>query len=145
MGVADISPVERIEQHTLSPWKAPSLMNELEQERGIVLVAEQDVAKTISPASVIGWCACRYFAPEAELLKIAVDHNARNKGVATTLLEILIRTLCQKHVQTLFLEVRSQNQSAITFYQKNGFLQTGMRTAYYAHPVDNAILFQKLL
>ena len=145
MRAADISPVERIEQHTLSPWKASSLVSELEQERGIVLVAEQDVAKTISPASVIGWCACRYLTPEAELLKIAVDHNARNKGVATTLLEILIRTLYQKHVQTLFLEVRSQNQSAINLYKKSGFIQTGMRRAYYSHPADNALLFQKSL
>lgn len=141
---ADVADVERIEQQNLSPWSSSALLDELKQERGIVLIAELKNAITIGPR-VVGWCACRYLPPEAELLKIAVTADLRKHGVASSLLDSLCNLLSQKQSKTLFLEVRSQNQSALNFYIKSGFLQTGERVRYYSNPVDTALIFQKTL
>ncbi|BHH86326.1 hypothetical protein LA52FAK_46150 [Desulforhopalus sp. 52FAK] len=140
----DLAEVVCIEQQNKSPWSPKALADELRQERGVVLVAELDNTPANRPC-VVGWCASRYLAPEAELLKIAVSVELRKHGVASSLLSCLCNLLSEKGVETLFLEVRSQNQSALSFYKKTGFLQTGERIGYYSDPVDVALLFQKIL
>lgn len=132
----------RLELQSHSPWSLSSLVDEIDQERGLVLVAES-TSRDKSVPVVVGWCACRYIVPEAELLKIAVNNCARRQGIATELLKHLSRFLFQSSIETLFLEVRSQNQSALKFYLKNGFLHIGERSKYYSNPDDNASLFKK--
>jgi len=139
---ADADAVSRIEQQNTSPWSTVALLSELQQERGIVIVAELD-APSVNGDRVVGWCGCRYFAPEAELMKIAVQKDMRKLGIASSLLNSLCNSLSNTKVEALFLEVRSKNQSALNFYIKNGFLQIGERAGYYSNPVDVALLFQK--
>lgn len=140
----DAPAVECLEQQTLSPWSLASLLGELNQDRGVVFVAEIE-AEHDSVSEIVGWCACRFVVPEAELLKIAVNKKSRRSGVAGILLNHLTSFLSQKSIKMLFLEVRSQNQSALNFYMKSGFLQIGTRPDYYTDPADSALLFQKLL
>ena len=144
MGETDASAVALIEQQTLSPWSLSSLLEELKQDRGVMLVAEAETGVD-SVLEIVGWCACRYIAPEAELLKIAVSRTSRRAGVAVKLLNDLILFLRQRNIEMLFLEVRSHNQSALNFYKKSGFLQVGTRPGYYSNPDDSALLFQKML
>ncbi|WP_169309011.1 ribosomal protein S18-alanine N-acetyltransferase [Desulforhopalus sp. IMCC35007] len=136
--------VERIEQQTFSPWSQSSLIEELHQDRGVVFVAEEAADLCISGIDrILGWCACRFCVPEAELLKIAVHTRARRQGLAIHLLKHLEQFLVSKGVDTLFLEVRSQNQSALNLYVKSGFLQVGKRSGYYSNPEDNALIYRK--
>jgi ribosomal-protein-alanine N-acetyltransferase len=147
MTEADAPLVERIEQQSLSPWSLSSLLEELQQDRGVVLVVEDDASAyiTTGTSQIVGWCACRYLVPEAELLKIAVHKSTRRQGLASLLLNHLEGSLVNKGVETLILEVRSQNQSALNFYMKNGFLQIGKRSGYYSNPEDNALIYHKIL
>ncbi len=144
MREADVDFVVRIEQQNTSPWSSVALLNELQQERGIVIVAELDDPQ-VAGDRVIGWCGCRYLAPEAELMKIAVRKDMRKLGIASLLLNSLCTSLLDNKIETLLLEVRSKNQSALKFYINNGFRQTGERVNYYSNPVDTALLFQKIL
>lgn len=139
----DAIAVESLEQQTFSPWSLRSLLEELKQDRGVVLVAENHLAQ--HPPVIVGWCACRYFIPEAELLKISVSERARRSGVATALLNRLTHYLSQRSIEILFLEVRSKNQNALKLYSKSGFLKIGERSAYYTNPTDSALLLQKIL
>ncbi|MFT5701057.1 MAG: ribosomal-protein-alanine N-acetyltransferase [Desulforhopalus sp.] len=141
---ADAPVVERLEQQTSSPWSLTSLLGELKQDRGVVIVAELTVDQGTLP-EVVGWCACRYLVPESELLKIAVSSDHRRRGIATALLRHLTLFLSQRSIETLFLEVRSQNQRALKFYKKSGFLQIGQRSKYYSNPNDDASIFRKIL
>ena len=141
---ADAPAVARLEQQTLSPWSLSSLLEELQQDRGVVFVAEKNAHNNRKP-EIVGWCACRYIVPESELLKISVSNNARRSGIATALLKHLSRFLSQKSIEILFLEVRSENKTALNFYRKSGFLKMGERPGYYLNPADNASLFQKNL
>ncbi len=119
------------------------LRDRLRQELGIgsaiQLVAEG------TETQILGWCACRVIWPEAELLKIAVKTNTRQRGIGSSLLEHLLSELLKRNVTSLFLEVRSNNRVALDFYEQHGFLQVGGRPGYYADPPDSAIILKKNL
>ena len=132
----DLGAVEEIEDCTLSGWSLPSLQRELAVSQALCLVAEE-------AQLVMGWCACRRIWPEAELLRIAVAEQQRKKGVGSLLLRNLCGDLRQQYYSSLFLEVRSQNETALDFYRRHGFQRVGMRRGYYAEPYyDDALLLK---
>lgn len=139
---ADVAAVHCLEQQTLSPWSQRSIRDELMQKRGEMFVAEVEAGRGTT-SQILGWCASRSIPPEAELLKIAVNQHSRRSGIATALLKHLTYFLSQRSIELLFLEVRSQNHSALNFYKKSGFLQIGVRPGYYTNPSDSALVYQK--
>lgn len=77
-------------------------------------------------------------APEAEILTLAVDPAARRRGHARSLIDEL-----KSQVDSIFLEVGSDNSPAIALYQACGFVETGRRAGYYlriAQPPVDAVL-----
>ena len=133
----DLPAVAAIESETLSPWTLRDLERELQVRYGRQLVVE-------SPGSrILGWCACRTIWPEAELLKITVAKNQRQKGIGTALLGALLQELQGQAYSSLFLEVRAENAAALQFYGKHGFRQTGRRPGYYSDPADDALILLK--
>jgi [ribosomal protein S18]-alanine N-acetyltransferase len=137
MGPEDLDAVEEIERHTLTPWSAASLRQELAVKGGLCFVAEA------AERRIVGWCACRRIWPEAELLKIAVAEQERKKGFGTALLQCLIGELQGQGFTVLFLEVRGRNKAALSFYDRHDFLAVGRRRAYYSDPQDDALLLRK--
>lgn len=137
MGPADLGAVFEIERTTLTPWSLASLRQELAVQESRCFVAEGD------DQQVVGWCACRKVWPEAELLKIAVVEQERRKGIGNVLLQQLLAYLQEQSFKTLFLEVRSQNRSAIAFYNSHGFYKVGLRRAYYSEPQDDALILRQ--
>lgn len=133
----DLDAVAGIENETYSPWSLDSLAQELQVRQGRQLVAESRDLR------ILGWCGCRQVWPEAELLKIAVTTGERKKGVGTALLACLIGELQNQAYRSLFLEVRAQNQPALTFYKRHGFMQVGLRSRYYSEPTDDALILQR--
>ena len=138
MVAADLAVVEAIECETFSPWSSRSLAQELEIPQAIQIVAE-------SETQIVGWCACRVMWPEAELLKIAVKKENRKRGIGRFLFEYLFGELQKRKVNSLFLEVRSGNRTALDFYAQHGFLHVGSRPNYYTDPPDSAIILKKNL
>ncbi len=134
---ADLGEVSAIEREKLSPWSAESIAQELEIALAIQIVAEA------SDRKIIGWCACRVIWPEAELLKIAVTKNNRERGVGCLLVENLVDALQKRNISSLFLEVRSNNRIALNFYDKHNFLHVGSRPGYYTDPPDSAMILKK--
>ena len=51
--------------------------------------------------------------------------------------------MTERQVEAVFLEVRSRNEAALRLYQKNGYIQVGVRPGYYSDPVDDALIFKK--
>lgn len=137
MRQGDLDAVAGIENETWSPWSLASLGREFQVRQGRQLVAESRDLR------ILGWCACRQVWPEAELLKIAVTTGERKKGVGTALLARLLGELQNQAYTSLFLEVRAQNQPALTFYKRHGFLQVGRRSRYYSEPTDDALILRR--
>lgn len=137
MRVADIDAVVGIEGESPSPWSAALLRRELDRPQGLQLVAET------AASHIIGWCACRFIWPEAELLKIATVAHKRREGVGTLLLTRLLRDLRAGNFTVLFLEVRSADNGARIFYNYHGFQPVGLRKGYYSDPRDDALILRR--
>ena len=133
---ADIEPVFHLENQAPSPWGRALIEDELNHDQSIVLVA-------IVAGEVVGWCCCRYIQDEAELLKIGVAESWRRRSVAALMLAALEEELQTVGALSLYLEVRSENLPAVSFYRQAGFTATGRRINYYSQPRDDAVVLRK--
>jgi len=80
-----------------------------------------------------GFALARIVADEAELLLLAVRHDAQGRGIGSLLLERFGRLARLRGAARLHLEVREGNQ-AIRLYERAGFALAGRRRAYYSGP-----------
>jgi len=77
---------------------------------------------------------------EAELNRIAVLTEHRNKGIGRYLLNEYVKFLKENGCTRLMLEVRETNHPAISLYASAGFKKDGIRKNYYTNPAENAVL-----
>ncbi|MDI6591774.1 MAG: ribosomal protein S18-alanine N-acetyltransferase [Patescibacteria group bacterium] len=78
----------------------------------------------------------------AEIISLAVAPDWRQKGIGKALIEFLINHFRQKNIKEIFLNVRTKNKAAISFYQKLGFKILKTIKNYYKNG-DDAYLMKK--
>lgn len=83
-------------------------------------------------------------AQEAELLRVAIDPQARRGGHGRALLRACEASLAGLGIQTLHLEVRVGNGAARGLYESEGWGFQGERKDYYRDG-EAAALYQKPL
>jgi len=88
------------------------------------LVAEADGA-------VVGYAAASLVAGIAELQRIAVDDRHRRSGIATELVDAVVRAASDEGADRLLIEVREDNAGAIALYAARGFVEIDRRPRYY--------------
>ena len=137
MDHGDIPEIMALEKNTLSAWSRKHLEDELQQPMGF-----QFVARNASSEKIQAVLCGRAVADEAEILKLSVAENARQKGVGYHLLDFVLRYCNSKGVENCYLELRSSNAAARNLYEKRGFITVGTRKTYYAEPAEDAILMQ---
>ncbi len=109
-----------------------------QSRQGIALVAE-DWQRTLA-GFVIGGIV----PPEGEIESIAVPSAMQRRGIARELLAAFGREAQLLGCSVILLEVRqSINQPGRAFYAASGFAETGCRPAYYADPVEDAVLMSR--
>lgn len=158
-GVGDIEAVMRLAETmpTLAQWPAAAYNaycieehQSSDMQAKVLFVA---CAKPTRECIVIGFAALSAVmnpdAGECELENMAVAEEWRRQGIGRRLLaagSLWCRTWSSAAPpgSGLWLEVRASNRSAIAFYEGAGFIVTGQRPAYYAHPVEDAILMRKV-
>jgi [ribosomal protein S18]-alanine N-acetyltransferase len=91
---------------------------------------------------VLGFLIARLLPPQAELESIAVTTGSQRRGLGRLLFDALVNEGLNSGILEIVLEVRASNRSALAFYHSAGFVQTGIRKAYYADPVEDAVLMQ---
>lgn len=110
--------------------------------------AEEFAALLSSPhillvAAPQGFALGRVIAGEAELLTIAVHPAARRRGAGRALLSDMIARTARRGARAMFLEVSTENDSAIALYRAAGFTSSGRRKAYFSdggRPVDALVM-----
>ena len=80
---------------------------------------------------IVGFLNYDSIYDKAEIEYIYVDPLYRNKNIATHLLNEMIRLLNESNINSITLEVRSDNTSAIKFYEKNNSKNAAIRKNYY--------------
>ena len=84
---------------------------------------------------VAGFYMAEMAGPDFTLMDICVSPNFQGKGYAKLLLENLLEEAKTLSAESIFLEVRVSNLSAISLYEQYGFNEMGIRKDYY--PADN--------
>jgi len=132
-------------QSFFPPWSYQSFLYELTNDHSFVFGARNKT--TNDPHPIIAYICFRILENEMHILKIAVENKWRRHGVASYLLESYLKDMAKRKVQAAFLEVRSSNIPAISFYDKHGFKHMGRRLNYYSNSkgTEDAILMMKEL
>jgi ribosomal-protein-alanine N-acetyltransferase len=93
----------------------------------------------------LGFVLARLAADEAEVLTLAVSHNARRRGVGLELIEAAAAHAARLGGHAMFIEVDASNAPARSLYEKLGFTAVGKRAAYYRPsrgPAADAVLLR---
>jgi ribosomal-protein-alanine N-acetyltransferase len=81
-------------------------------------------------------------AAESELEFVLVPPQARRQGIGRMLVEAVLAWARDLGAQEVRLEVRESNATALRLYAQCGFVVAGHRPAYYANPVEDAVLMR---
>ena len=91
---------------------------------------------------VIGHAVVSVVADIAELQRIAVAEDLRRTGVATSLLDEVVALAASGGADRLLLEVREDNDAALGFYARQGFVEVDRRRRYY-HDGTTAVVLRR--
>ena len=80
---------------------------------------------------IAAYCIARISGKRAQLDSIAVAKKFRQRGIARSLLNFVIRTLTRLGIESLSLMVRRDNRPAIALYHELGFRRTRTVRGYY--------------
>jgi ribosomal-protein-alanine N-acetyltransferase len=81
-------------------------------------------------------------ADEIQVLHVAVDPNLRRQGLATQLMDHVFHCANEAESRLITLECRQSNGAAIGLYSAAGFERVAVRSSYYAHGKEDAIIMQ---
>lgn len=134
MQAEDADEVAAIESRTFSqPWSKQGFLDSLALEHAVFLVAEED-------NRVLGYIGMYVSLDEGEITNVAVDSDARCRGIGAMLVEAMKKEARLRGVTQIVLEVRVSNESAIRLYERNGFVNQGIRKGFYDMPKEDAYI-----
>lgn len=90
-------------------------------------------------------CVLARVADEAEIHALAVAPDERRRGLARALLGHALEHAARAGARAAFLEVRASNVAARALYAGLGFVESGLRRAYYSAPAEDALLLRRIL
>ncbi len=132
--VKDINRVLEIEHLAYdSPWSETQFVDSLNNPQilaSLILEGEQ----------ILGYGIVLRAIDSADLLNICIHPDRQQQGLGIQLFNHLTQQLKILSVDTIFIEVRMSNESALLFYQKLGFRSIGNRKKYYSNLEDAKIL-----
>ena len=133
----DATAIAEMEQSIFGdPFSKKDIFSYICSDTGMCFTALDD-------SGVVGYLIGTKIPPEGEIYRIAVREDRRQRGIGYRLLSYALKTETGSGVETLFLEVRSQNQPARALYKAYGFKEIGIRKNYYQNPQDDAIIMVK--
>jgi ribosomal-protein-alanine N-acetyltransferase len=140
MRSADLVQVLEIEEASFAtPWSSRTFLNLLRRPN-VALFAAEDV-----PGSLIGFAVVWFAGAEGELGDLAVQSAWRRRGVASALIEAVVREAAERGATEIYLEVRESNEAARGLYERHGFEVINQRTRYYSDPVEDALVMRLVL
>ncbi|MFC9918009.1 ribosomal protein S18-alanine N-acetyltransferase [Agromyces binzhouensis] len=130
-GLGDLDAIMRLERATFTTdaWPESAMRSELESTHAYYLVAVDD-SRPDDPVAYAGLLAPRG-SGQGDIQTIAVDASHRGAGLGRALMQALIDEARRRGAAELYLEVRADNSTARQLYASLGFIEIGLRRAYY--------------
>jgi ribosomal-protein-alanine N-acetyltransferase len=130
----DITGILEIVQEAISPaWTHGALLGEIYKEDSYFIVADEDL-------HIVGFAVMRQVDEDGELLQIAVNKTKRRSGIGDLLINAVLKQAKERAYNSVFLEVRINNNTAINLYKKHGFNIIRTRKNYYNEPIEDAYI-----
>jgi len=137
---SDLKAVARVESAAYDyPWSIAIF-------RDCLLAGYYSLVLDIGGA-VTGYAIMSMAAGEAHILNLCIHPGARHCGFGRRLLNALLVKAHECEVGRAFLEVRPSNRVALKLYRTAGFVEIGVRPAYYqaANGREDAIVLAATL
>ena len=115
----DVIAIEQSNQY--SPWPEQEFVRSMENPNRHAWVA-------LDNNQVLGFAVFSKIGLEAELLTVSIARQHQGQGLGR---ELLQQTITKLECETLFLEVRTSNDTARQLYESMGFNEVGRRANYY--------------
>lgn len=122
-------------EHQIFPdaWSERGILDTLKNEQTICLTAEK-------AGRLLGYMFAYTAADEADIARIAVVKESRKQKVGSELMKAFKQIGKARGIRRVLLDVRRSNNTARTFYVKQGFAEDGVRPGFYENPEEDAIL-----
>ncbi len=129
---SDLPQVIAIERRAFpTPWSLAMFVLELSKPSGICLAVTES-------GRIVGYLICSRYDQAWHLMNVAVDPDARRRGLGSALLAAMIERAGEDAPYTL--EVRTSNFGAIAMYERFGFRAAGTRRRYYTDTGEDALI-----
>ena len=130
--VAAVLALDR-ETQTAPHWNEVAYLRALDTEKGRCLfVAEHD--------GLWGFAVGALVSGEAELESVVVSIYSRRRGIGRKLCAAVVDWAGAAGAASIALEVRAGSAGAIALYESLQFHIVGRRKAYYAQPIEDALI-----
>jgi ribosomal-protein-alanine N-acetyltransferase len=129
-GQAHAAAISDLHCRLFDPGWSPASILQMLQDRGSVSL----VACTSPAGDLAGFILGRCVAGEAEILTIGVAASCFRRGIGGRLLAEWLHRVARAGASQAFLEVASDNPSALALYRRYGFTEVGRRRGYYTRP-----------
>jgi len=138
MVLSDIDDVSELEEEIFSnPWSHNSIKQTLLNKNVCyAYIAEVD-------RKIVGYTIVWIIEDELHIGNLAVKPEMRRKKIGESLIKKVLEQGVGSECTYAYLEVRESNQSAISLYEKFGFLRNGVRKKYYPDNEENALIMFK--
>lgn len=144
--IQHVDAILRIEAASFSaPWTRRMFEVELTDNpfsRFFVAQADRSGHTGEPPPEVVGYVCFWVVFEELRMMNVSVEPHVRRRGIGHALLLKALSTGIEEGARRALLEVRASNDSAVTLYERAGFVRTGMRAKYYTNPIEDAVLME---
>lgn len=106
------------------PWSEAVWREELASPFGLYLALEEN-------GVVSGHIGVKLISDEMHVMTVAVRPELRRRGYARILFQSALEAPASAGARHVHLEVRPSNTGARALYRSLGFVETGLRPAYY--------------
>lgn len=147
--IAQLAEIEA-QSFASAAWSPATLLQSIDNPRhdvvGLYMIEGIPEGVPEHARELVGFAVFAHLFEEAELLRIAVSSQYRNKGIGRSLLQQQLAKMPVKGIEKVFLEVRESNLAAQHLYRHCGFRLDGRRKNYYPaltseHTKEDALLF----
>lgn len=134
--VVQLDEIEAIEQRSYpTPWSRTMFTGELAKPTSVCLGAFRE-----DDGRLLGYVIASRYVDAWHVMNVCVDPDERGQGIARALLQRFIELTESDGRRGYTLEVRVSNERAIKLYEGLGFVNRGIRRAYYTDNREDAIV-----
>lgn len=129
--IKDVKEAVRLENLCFKePWNEKDCYREMEENpfSQLWLLKEDN--------QVIGYAFIWKIFEDADIARIGIDPQFRNKGLAQKFLSEIFDNLKEEETEFVRLEVRAGNAPALSLYKKLGFIEVNRVSHYYSNGED---------